>query len=149
MSQQESASIPPFINKIMTAMLRSPVHGVVSKSIMLITFTGRKSGKTYTTPISYSREGDLVTAFTHAKWARNLVGGAPVTLTIKNKAYQGQADVEAEDMELIAQNLQAFLRKVRSDARFYNVKFDDNGEPNWDDVKRAAQDTEMIQITLN
>jgi hypothetical protein len=82
MSQQESATIPPFLNKVMSTVIRSPLHGMVSKSIMLITFTGRKSGKTYTTPISYTRNDDLVTAFTHAKWVRNLDGGAPVTLII-------------------------------------------------------------------
>lgn len=63
----ESPTIPPFLNKTMKTILRSPIHGMVSKSILLITFTGRKSGKTYTTPVSYSQDGDLVTIFTHAK----------------------------------------------------------------------------------
>ncbi len=45
---------------------RSPLHFLVSKSIMLITFTGRKTGNRYTTPISYLPEGDTVTVFTHA-----------------------------------------------------------------------------------
>ena len=105
MSQQESATIPPFLNKVMSTIVRSPLHGMVSKSIMLITFTGRKSGKTYSTPISYTQNDDVVTAFTHAKWARNLEGGAPVTLTIKNKAVQGQATVVSDDKDAIATGL--------------------------------------------
>ena len=148
MSKQESATIPPFFNKIMSTVLRSPLHGMVSKSIMLITFTGRKSGKTYTTPISYTRDGNLVTAFTHAKWARNLVGGAPVTLMIKNKALQGQADVVSDEKEAIAGGLKAHLSQVRSDAKFYDVKFDDDGNPNWEAVVRAADNCEMIWVKL-
>lgn len=116
---------------------------------MLITFTGRKSGKSYTTPISYLRDDDMVTAFTGANWSRNLIDGAPVTLNIKNKEYQGQADVVADDKRAVAESLQNFLRTVRSDARFYQVKFDDDGEPNWDDVQRAAQRCVMLQIKLD
>ncbi len=51
---------PAWLNKMMMWMLRSPFHGIVSKNIMLITVTGRKSGKKYTLPVSYVRDGDLV-----------------------------------------------------------------------------------------
>lgn len=149
MSEQASSSIPPFFNKLMRALLRSPLHRIASRSVMLISFTGRKSGKTYTTPISYKLEGDQVTAFTHAKWSRNLADGAPVLLNIKRKVSQGWADVVFEDKDLIAENLWNFLRTVRSDARFYDVSFDDDGEPNWEDVKRAAQSSYMLQVQLN
>ena len=47
----DTPSIPPIVNKTMKLILRSPMHGVVSKSMLLISFTGRKSGKTYTTPV--------------------------------------------------------------------------------------------------
>ena len=148
MSQRESTTIPPFLNKVMTGMLRSPLHRVVSGSIMLITFTGCKSGKSYTTPISYTLDNGQVTAFTHAKWWRNLVGGAPVTLNIKNKEYQGHADVVADDKEVVATGLQAFLRKVPSDAKYYKVNIGEDGEPNWDEVQRAAQQVVMLQVAL-
>lgn len=149
MSQQEATSVPPLLNRFMTTMLRSPFHRMASRSVMLITFTGRKSGKTYTIPISYVRDGDLVTAFTGAKWWCNLAGGVPVTLFIKRKEYRGHADVVADDKEAVARGLRAFLRRVRSDARFYQVKFDQDGGPNWDDVRRAAQRCVMLQVRLN
>ena len=148
MSEQESATIPPLFNRIMSAILRSPLHRIASRSVMLITFTGRKTGQRYTTPISYRREGNKVTAFTGAKWSRNLVGGAPVTLNIKNKDYQGTADV-VQDKEAVAAGLRSFLNQVRSDARFYQVKFDDDGQPNWQDVQQAAQRCVMLQVQLN
>ena len=149
MSQQESTTIPPIVNRLMSLLLRSPLHGVASRSIMLITFTGRKSGRSYTTPISYDREGDLVTAFTGARWWKNLSGGAPVTLNVKNREYQGRADVVADDKEAVARGLQTFLRSVRFDARFYGVKFDPDGEPNWEDVRRAAERCVMLQVRLD
>jgi hypothetical protein len=137
------------MNRIMSGLLRSPFHFVVSRTIMLITFTGRKSGQTYTTPISYAREGSVVTAFAGAKWSRNLAGGAPVTLRIKNKDYAGRGDAIADDKVAVAEGLRDFLRVVRFDARFYGVNFDDDGEPNWDEVQRAAQRATMIRVQLN
>lgn len=149
MSEQESSTIPPFFNRLMSGVLRSPLHRVASRSVLLITFSGRKSGKTYTTPISYLREGNMVTAFSHARWTKNLAGGAPVTLNIKNKAYRGQADLVTDDKEVIARELQRFLNIVRSDARFYQVKFDEDGTPNWEDVQRAAQTSYLLKIELD
>jgi deazaflavin-dependent oxidoreductase (nitroreductase family) len=146
--QRESSSIPSFFNRLMSGLLRSPLHRIASRSVMLITFTGRKTGKKYTTPISYARHGDRVIAFTGANWSRNLVGGAPVTLNIKNKDYQGTATV-IEESEAVGEALHAFLNEVRTDARFYKVGFDEDGRPNWEDVRRAAQRTVLLQINLN
>jgi len=64
----ESPTVPPIVISAMKFVLRSPMHAMVSKSVLLITFTGRKSGKTYTTPVDYSQDGDQVYIFTHANW---------------------------------------------------------------------------------
>lgn len=148
-SQEQSTAMPPWLNRIMSGLLRSPLHWPISKTIMLISFTGRKSGNVYTTPISYARQGDTVTAFTRSRWWRNLDSGAPVMLRIKGKEYQGQATAEAEDRQAIAEGLRGFLHSVRFDARIYGVEFDDDGQPNWEDVQRAAEKVTMIRVQLN
>ncbi len=149
MSQTTSGvNIPPFVNHAMKLVLRSPVHGVVSKSILLITFTGRKSGKIYTTPVSYSQHGDQVTIFTHADWWKNLRGGGPVTLRIRGREFQGLAEPVAEDKQAIAAGLIAHLRKVPFDARFYGVTFDNHGNPRAEEVEKAAQTVVMVRIRL-
>ena len=52
---EKKTTIPPAVNAGMRFILRSPLHGMVSKTITLISFTGRKSGKAYSTPVSYSQ----------------------------------------------------------------------------------------------
>lgn len=47
-------------NPVVIWLLRSPFHGLIDKNTVLITFTGRKSGKSYTFPISYVRDGDTL-----------------------------------------------------------------------------------------
>jgi len=132
----------------MKFVLRSPVHTIVSKTLLLITFTGRKSGKTYTTPVSYSQNGDQVFIFTHAKWWKNLQGGAPVTLNIRGREFQGQAEPVAEDKGAIAAGLSSHLSKVPSDAKYYGVTFDDHGNPRPEEVEKAVQTVVMVRTRL-
>jgi deazaflavin-dependent oxidoreductase (nitroreductase family) len=144
----EVPTVPPIINRTMKFVLRSPLHGIVDKQILLITFTGRKSGKTYTTPVSYSQSGDQVVIFTHADWWKNLRNDAPVSLRLRGQELQGLAEPIAEDKQAVAAGLAEHLRKVRSDAKYYAVTFDEQGNPGSEAVERAAQSAVMIRIQL-
>lgn len=145
----ETASVPPILNKTMKFVLRSPLHGMISKYLLLITFNGRKSGKTYTTPVSYSQEDNLVTIFTHANWWKNLQGGAPVTLRIQGREIQGLAEPIADDKQAIAASLTEHLRKSAFDARFYAVSIDENGTPDAEEIERAVETVAMIRVRLD
>ncbi len=144
----QTATVPPIVNNAMKLILRSPAHGIVDKTVLLITFTGRKSGKTYTTPVSYSQYGNQVYVFTHANWWRNLHSSSPVTLRIRGREFQGRAEPVAEDKQAIAAGLITHLRKVPSDAGFYRVTFDDHGNPRLEEAEKAAQTVVMICIRL-
>ena len=132
----------------MKLVLRSPLHGMVSKTVLLITFTGRKSEKTFTTPVSYSQSGDQVYIFSHATWWKNLRNSSPVTLRIRGREFQGLAEPVAEDKQAIADGLIAHLKKVPSDASFYGVSFDDHRNPKAEEVEKAVQTVVMIRIRL-
>ena len=58
----------------MRLLLRSPLHFLMSRSLLLITYEGRKSGRRYTTPLRYTREGEVIRCFTSGttQWWRNL-----------------------------------------------------------------------------
>jgi len=86
-------------NPLMKWLLRSPFHFFVSASFMLITVTGRKSGKQYTMPVMYRRRGNEIVVVTSAKytWWKNLQGGATVTARVKGRDLVGQAQVERSE----------------------------------------------------
>jgi deazaflavin-dependent oxidoreductase (nitroreductase family) len=141
-------TVPSFVTETMKFLLRSPIHGMVSKTVLLITFTGRKSGKSFTTPVDYSQEGDQVSLFSHANWWKNLRGGAPVTVRIQGWELKGLAEPVADDKQAIATGLAAHLRKLPGDARFYGVTFDENRNPRADEVEKAVQTVVMIRVRL-
>ena len=88
----QTTTVPTLVNQTMKFFLRSPMHGLVSQTVLLVTFTGRKSGKTYTTPVSYTQSGEQVTVFTHATWWKNLLNNALVSLRIRGRELQGWAE---------------------------------------------------------
>jgi deazaflavin-dependent oxidoreductase (nitroreductase family) len=96
-------------NPILRWLLTSPLHGWMSKDVMLIAFRGRKSGKEYITPVQYARNGQtvwIIVGFPENKhWWRNLVGGADVRLCLQRAWFTGHAVVfqgEADRQEIIA-----------------------------------------------
>lgn len=82
-------------NIIMKPLLRSPLHFLASRNYMLISFTGRKSGNVYTTPVEYKHSGNSLIVFTqrHRAWWRNFQGSAPIRLRLQGEDLSGIANV--------------------------------------------------------
>lgn len=136
-------------NGFMRAVLFSPLHRLASRSVMVLYFNGRKSGRPLSTPISYVRSGGKVTCFTASPWWKNLAGGAPVRVLIQRRSYEGWAVPCPDDHSAIEQGLASFLTHVPSDARFYGVTLDAQGTPDPEGVAAAARRLVMIEIHLN
>lgn len=136
-------------NQLVALLLCSPLHSVLSRRVMLITFAGRRSGKTYTTPVSYIRDGNTVTCFTRARWWANLTGGARVTLRLEGRNHPGTAEVIRAHPDAIAAALDAFLRRLPGDAQFWKVSLDAQRQPLPADIERASQRPAMTLIRVH
>ena len=130
------------------SILKSPLHGLVSGNTMLITFIGRKSGKQYTTPMGYFRDGGTVICSTKANWWKNLRGGAIVSLRIQGRDFEGVAEPVLGDVARIAKGIRKFLLRHPSWARFSDVALDEDGTLNSQDLARAAESSTLIEIQL-
>lgn len=108
------AMLNRIINPLVKLILRLPLHRLLSGHTMLVTVTGRKTGKPYTTPVNYIREGNTVTVISRKNrtWWKNLRGGAGVTLRIKGKILKGYSRTIVEDEETVAATLKWFYGKV-------------------------------------
>ncbi len=82
-------------NPVIAAVLRSPLHPVLSGRLALITVTGRRSGRRYTFPVGYRADGSRVTIpvmwADRKVWWRNLRDGAPVELRLRGTSHAGEA----------------------------------------------------------
>jgi hypothetical protein len=75
-----------WINAFFRGLAEAPLlGGVVRRKFIVIRYVGRRSGKTFETPVAYSRRGDAVTIAVswpdQKSWWRNFLGeGGPITL---------------------------------------------------------------------
>lgn len=136
-------------NPIMAWLLRSPLHGLVSGSMMVIAYTGRKSGKTYQTPVNFLPDGDLLytTSFRQRTWWRNLRGGAPVKVWLHGRARTGLSTVYETEGE-VAQALARVIQLKPMYARFLQVNLDAHGQPEAGDILAAAAGRVVIETRL-
>lgn len=84
------------LNPVMCLALRSPAHRLLSGRLALITVAGRASGREYTFPVGYTRDGDVVRIVVgwpeRKRWWRNLTGdGATVRIRIAGADHSGHA----------------------------------------------------------
>ncbi len=134
-----------FYNPLMSVLLRSPLHGLVSKNLLLLTVTGRKSGKAITTPVNYVRAGDslLIISWKNRTWWRNLRGGAPVSLHLQGRKVSAHGDV-LEDDDAVAAGILRLLRAAPNFAGYFKVTLDAAGNPVDAAALRAAAKPRVI-----
>ncbi len=136
----------PTSRRFMTWMLHSPLS-IFMNGIMLITVTGRKSGRAISTPVNYARDGDtlLVTSKADRTWWKNVRGGAKVTLLINGKIYQADANV-IEDRAAVERELLRFFRLVKR--TIAGIHLDQDGQPTKPEkFAQVAQFRVIIEIT--
>jgi hypothetical protein len=75
-------------NVPMRLLLSLPVRTPLGGSLMLITFTGRRTGKRYRQPVSYvAHDGDLLTPG-GGRWKLNLRDNEPITAIVNGQRMQ-------------------------------------------------------------
>lgn len=136
------------INPMMRLLLRSPLHGLMSGSLMLISFTGRRSGRRYTTPVRYLRVDGAVRCFTAAKnlWWRNLRGGATVSLLIAGKEAPYEAQVIVDDPARIRAALQHYLALFPADAAYHEIRLNRDRSLVAEDLERASHEAVVVEL---
>ena len=118
-------------NPIVVAILRSPLHGLMSNSVMLLTYRGRRSGRAFTTPISYVRDGEdlLAVASRDHAWWRNLRGGAPVRVRLRGRELRGRGTGRLLEGRAGEEGLLCVLRAVPAYRKHWGVELDGDGRP--------------------
>lgn len=64
------------VNPAFRLLLRTPLRGPLGKELMVVGFTGRKTGRRYSIPVSAHHIDNNLYAITGARWKNNFRGGA-------------------------------------------------------------------------
>ena len=87
----------PLFNAPVAALANSRrFGGLVNRNITMLSYTGRRSGRKFSTPVAYRRTGDEITINANLPqtktWWRNFLGdGGPMTLQLNGTDRAGHA----------------------------------------------------------
>ena len=137
-----------FINPIMIFLMRSPLHFLVSHSVLVLYVFGTKTGKLYRIPVSFfeHRKG-LLTCVTDKPniWWKNLKEEKEIKIIFRGKEIKSKINIEPENLDYILPKLNALFTHSRIDGFFGNVGYK-NGLPIEHDVKSAASRMVLIEL---
>jgi hypothetical protein len=104
------------LNPVLRVLLRSPAHRLLSGSVLLLEYSGRRSGRGYGLPVMYAAAGDgfVVMAGQPAgkTWWRNFGGGPqPVVATVSGKQDPCTARLLDAGSDEYRQAVEAYQRR--------------------------------------
>ncbi len=138
-------------NPLTKRLLDSRFAGPMAKALLLLRYRGRKSGRTFTTPVGYVREGDRVVMVTSPtyRWWPNLLGGADVELRLPDGWRRGRGEIVMPDDPRYDQTL-AFQVAKRDPAmlRGFGLDVDDQGRLAPESRATAATTAHLVLVTL-
>jgi hypothetical protein len=97
---RRQARLMRMVNVPMRAVLRLPFATPLSANLMLIAYTGVKSGKAYRQPVSYARDGETLLTPGGGRWTLNLKNGRAVRLRLRGRDVPAHADLVADPAEV-------------------------------------------------
>jgi deazaflavin-dependent oxidoreductase (nitroreductase family) len=141
------------LNPAVAWILRSPLHGLLSRGLMLITVTGRRSGRRYQIPVGYQRAGGSITVLIskprRKRWWRNYRSAGPVELLVRGERLRGVARVVAGDTPEFRNAIEATLHRMPWLARQFGVVYQRGhglGDAQWQTVAGQAA---VVRIALD
>jgi hypothetical protein len=94
------ARVMRVVNVPMRVLLRLPFRTPLSGRLMLVSYTGRKTGKAYEQPVSYVQRGDTLLSPGGGSWKWNLRDGQPVCIQRGGRARLARPELIADPNEI-------------------------------------------------
>jgi deazaflavin-dependent oxidoreductase (nitroreductase family) len=138
------------LKPLVVALLASPLHGALSRDILLLRWTGRKTGKGYTLPISYVELNGRLYLCTRPEgsgWWRNVRAAREVEIRLRGETMTATATVLEPEASEALDGLRAFLTRNPGTGRLlYHVATDDRGKPREDDLEREVLASVVVRL---
>lgn len=139
------------LNPLIRALLGSPAHRLLSRDLLVLTYRGRRSGRTFALPLSYVTLGERVYLCTrNSQWCSNFATAAPVEVRLAGWLRQATAAVVPSQTPEALDALRAFLtHNPRTGTLLYDVRAGDDGRPIESDLAREVMRSTVVALELS
>jgi deazaflavin-dependent oxidoreductase (nitroreductase family) len=148
-------NVDPFftrLNPVVAWLLRSPLHGLASRGLALLTITGRRSGRRYSIPVGYQREDShLIVMVSHAdtkQWWRNFREPGPVDVRLRGRDVEGRARLVDPTSSEFASRVEETFRRVPMMGAQFGIRFDRKAGLSEEQLAQLRQTCAVVEIDL-
>lgn len=141
------------LNPLIVGILRSPLHGLLSWGLAVITVTGRKSGRRFSFPVGYQREAYdrfvvMVSEAPRKTWWKNYRQPGPVELRIRGRDRRGRAEVVDPDSDDFRNLVEQTVRRVRGMDRVFKFEYDRDKGLSDEQAAHVAREVAAVRIVV-
>jgi hypothetical protein len=142
------------LNPVVAGLLRSPLHPLLSRGLLLLTVTGRRSGRRYSIPLGYQEDGDdlvvMVSEARRKQWWRNYYEPGPVSLRVRGRDRSGRAALVAPGSDEFRELAERTLHRVPYMRRVFRVPdYDARAGLRTDQLDRLGEEIAIVRIRLD
>lgn len=138
------------LNPVIATLLRSPLHGLASRNLLLLTYVGAKSGVVRTLPLSYVEVGGRPYLCTRSSaWWRNLRSGRPVELRLRGRRVAATPVVVDTHTPEALDAFRTFLAaNSKTGEMLYRVGTDGDRRPREEDLRREVLRSIVVRLEI-
>jgi hypothetical protein len=137
---------------LVAAILRSPLHPLLSFGLMLISFEGRKTGRRYTFPVGYQQSGATITVLAsrarRKSWWRNFREPAPIEVLVRGQQLAGVGRALAGDSEEFREAVEATFRRLPRLAGQFGIAYERGSSLSAEQWQVVAREGAVVRIEL-
>ncbi len=140
-------------NRLMVWLLKTPLHRLISNSVLSMHIVGTKSGRVYEVPVNYVIVNEaggtryLITSQQDRTWWRNLRKRVKITVQVKGQAKVAYAQAFEDHQDVMA-GLKAYFQHSPRSARYFGLALNADGVVPDDELARIVQERVVIWIDL-
>jgi hypothetical protein len=140
------------LNPVVASILRSPFHYPLSLGLVLLTVTGRRSGRRYSIPVGYQMRDEcllvLVSKARRKVWWRNYIDPAAVELRLRGRTVRGEARCIPSGSEEFGKALDSTFRRYPTLGRQFGISYNRRTGLTPEQRSQMAEDAAVVKITL-
>jgi hypothetical protein len=137
------------VNPMLSFLLRTPLAGPARKQLMVLSFTGRKTGRPYSIPVSAHLIDNDLYALTPAPWKQNFRDGATAQVVYDGKTTAMRGEL-ISDRAVVSDLFRRCTESygVQHAQRVMGLKFRDQRVPTIDEFTEAVDRLHLGAIRL-
>ena len=141
------------LNPLVAWVLRSPLHPLLGRVLLLLRVTGHRTGRKYWIPVGYQRDGDTITVLVskapRKQWWRNYRDPGPAEVLLRGRTLHGRAHVLPPESTVFREAIERTFRRLPGLGRQFGIRYEPRVGVTPAQCRTVAANAVVVSIELD